>query len=70
MPISIAELLDKVDEGVEVKVRGTRDRARSVLREAVRSETRLTMRSNDEGDEKAHSALVPIEVSSAIPAAS
>lgn len=67
MPISIAELLDNVDEGVEAKVRGTRDRARNVLREAVRSETRLTMRSNDDGDEKAHSAQVPIEVSSAFP---
>jgi hypothetical protein len=67
MPISIEELLDKVDRGVEAKVRGTRDRARNVLREAMRSETRLTMRSNDEGDEKTHSAQVPIEVSPGCP---
>lgn len=60
MPILLTDLLERVPKEVEGRVRATRDRARNVLRDAIRAECRLAMRTDVE--DGGASAQVPIEV--------
>lgn len=56
------ELLEQVSPKVEARVARTRDRTRSVLQEALRSECRLSMRTPREADEHRAGARVPVNV--------
>ena len=67
MPVLLIDLLERVPKGVEGRVRAARDRARSVLRDAIRAECRLAMRTD--ADDAGVSAQVPIEVSPGYPEA-
>lgn len=65
MPILLTDLLKRVPKEVEDRVRATRDRARTVLRDAIRAECRLSMKT--EAEDTGGSAQVPIEVSAGYP---
>ena len=65
MPILLTDLLKRVPKEVEDRVRATRDRARTVLRDAIRAECRLSMKTDAE--DTGGSAQVPIEVSAGYP---
>jgi hypothetical protein len=60
MSILLTDLLERVPKEVEGRVRATRDRARNVLRDAIRAECRLAMRTDAE--DGGATAQVPIEV--------
>lgn len=65
MPVLLIDLLRQVPEEVETRVRATRDRSRNVLRDAIRAECRLTMKSDAE--DTGASAQVPIAVEAGYP---
>lgn len=65
MPILLTDLLKRVPKEVEERVRATRDRARTVLRDAIRAECRLSMKTDAE--DTGASAQVPIEVMAGYP---
>ncbi len=67
MPVLLTDLLKQVPRKVEDRVRAVRDRSRSLLRDAIRAECRLTMKS--EAEELGGSAQVQIEVAPAYPEA-
>ena len=67
MSILLTDLLGRVPKAVEDRVRTTRDRTRNVLRDAIRAECRLAMRTDAE--DGGASAQVPIEVSPGYPEA-
>lgn len=62
MPIKLTDLIARVPDEVETRVRRVRDQARSVLQEALRTECRLVMRSPEETGDNRHGAQVPVEV--------
>ncbi|MFO1326080.1 MAG: hypothetical protein U1F56_01890, partial [Rubrivivax sp.] len=65
---TINELLASVSSDVHKTVRETIDRARPIIREAMRAECRLSMNAGaDDADERAVRAQVPIKISSAMP---
>ncbi len=68
MPIRLTDLIARVPADVETKVKRARDRNRSVLQEALRSECRLVMRTSDEGEDNRSGAQVPVEVAPGHPA--
>lgn len=65
MPVLLIDLLERVPKEVEDRVRATRDRARPVLRDAIRAECRLAMKTDAE--DTGASAQVPIEVAAGYP---
>ena len=67
MPVQLIDLLERVPKEVESRVRAARDRARSALRDAIRAECRLAMRTD--ADDTGAAAQVPIEVSPGYPEA-
>lgn len=67
MSVLLIELLQKVPDEVEERVRAARDRSRIVLRDAIRAECRLTMKTDAE--DTGASAQVPIEVAAGYPEA-
>ena len=62
MGSAITTLLELVSDDVEDVVRKTRDRTRTILQDALRSECRLVMRTPEESDKKLAGARVPVEV--------
>jgi hypothetical protein len=67
MTISLASLLSRVPPSVEARVTAARDRSRTTLRDALRTECRLVMRSADDADERGSLAQVPVEVVAGYP---
>lgn len=65
MPILLIDLLGRVPKEAEDRVRVTRDRARNVLRDAIRAECRLSMKTDAE--DTGSLAQVPIEVAAGYP---
>lgn len=65
MTVSLSELLARVPESVKHRVLQTRNQARAVLRDAIRSECRLSMRNDSE--EGGVAAQVPIELEEGYP---
>lgn len=68
MSIHFADLLKQVDPEVERRVRETRNRTRSILQEAVRTDCRLVMKSSAESGHNASVAQVSIEIAPGYPA--
>ena len=62
MGAAITTLLELVPDDVQDVVRKTRDRIRTILQDALRSECRLVMRTPEESDKKLSGARVPVEV--------
>jgi len=69
MTILLSHLLDRVEPAVEAQVKRALSRSRTVVRDALRTECRLAMRSSDEADERGTMAQVPIEVVPGYPVA-
>ena len=65
MPVLLIDLLQRVPQEVEDRVRATRDRSRNALRDAIRAECRLAMKTDAE--DTGASAQVPIEVAAGYP---
>lgn len=65
MPVLLIDLLERVPKEVEDRVRAARDRSRTVLRDAIRAECRLAMKTD--ADDTGASAQVPIEVAAGYP---
>lgn len=65
MSVFLIDLLERVPKEVEERVRSARDRSRNVLRDAIRAECRLTMKTDAE--DTGASAQVPIEVAAGYP---
>lgn len=65
MPVLLIDLLERVPKEVEDRVRAARDRSRNVLRDAIRAECRLAMKTDAE--DSGASAQVPIEVAAGYP---
>ena len=65
MPVMLIDLLERVPKEVEDRVRAARDRCRNVLRDAIRAECRLAMKTDAE--DTGASAQVPVEVSAGYP---
>jgi hypothetical protein len=68
MPIWLSDLIAQVPSTVEQKVRQMCDQARSVLREALRAESRLFMRTPEEAAQNHPGARVPVEFAPGCPA--
>ena len=62
MPIKLTDLIARVSPAVEEKVRRTRDRERTKLQNALRSECRLVLRSQDDIEDERAGAQVPVEI--------
>jgi hypothetical protein len=62
MAITLTELLERVSPEVEKRVKDTRERTQSVLRDALRSECRLVFKTQEDTDENRIGATVPVEV--------
>ena len=62
MPIRLIDLIAKVPAGVEAKVKKVRDRSRSVIQEALRTECRLVMRTPEDAERNLPGAQVPVEI--------
>jgi hypothetical protein len=67
MPIRLTDLIARVPAEVEGSVRRVRDQMRATLQEALRTETRLMMRTPEEGGGNRYRAQVPVEVSPGYP---
>ncbi len=67
MPIPLTSLLHKIDPAVENRVKKVRDNARAAIREAMRSECRLSLRRGGDADDRVANAQVPITVQSGFP---
>jgi len=65
MPILLTDLLERVPKELEDRVRAARDRCRNVLRDAIRAECRLAMKTDAE--DTGASAQVPVEVLAGYP---
>lgn len=59
-PVLLIDLLERVSREIEDRVRTARDRSRTVLRDAIRAECRLAMKTD--ADDTGASAQVPIDV--------
>jgi len=68
MHIPLIDLLDRVDPAVENRVKKVLDNARAAIREAMRSECRLSLRGGDANDHVAN-AQVPITIQPGLPEA-
>lgn len=62
MPIKLSDLIARVAPEVEARVRRVRDDERSVLQEALKSETRLVMRTPEETARNLPGGYVPVQV--------
>jgi hypothetical protein len=69
MPINVSDLIARIPGSVERTVKQTRDKHRSALQEAMRSESRLQFRMQAETDERRTSAQVPIGITPGLPVA-
>jgi hypothetical protein len=69
MTIRLPDLLKRVSPDVKATVQRVRDQARPILREALRAECRLVMRTADESDQGSPGAQVPVELDAAWPVA-
>lgn len=69
MAIKLTDLIARVPTEVEKKVKRVRDQNRSVLQEALRTESRLVMRTPQDTEENRLGAQVPVEVSAGYPIA-
>ncbi|MBN2565028.1 MAG: hypothetical protein JXB46_04900 [Candidatus Eisenbacteria bacterium] len=68
MQVRLTDLIARVPESVEERVKKTRDQMRSVVQDALRSECRLMFRTPQETLSKRAGAQVPIEISPGYPA--
>lgn len=62
MPIKLSDLIARVPPEVEARVQRVREDARSVLQEALKTETRLVMRTPEETAENLQGAHVPVKI--------
>ena len=69
MAIRLADLIERVPQSVEQRVRNTRDRIRPILQEALRAECRLLFRTAEESEAKHPGAQVPVQIDPAYPIA-
>lgn len=69
MVIRLQDLLRRVPEGVEARVREARDRTRPVLQEALRAECRLVLRTPEEAQARRPGAQVPVDIDPGCPPA-
>lgn len=68
MSIKLADLIASVPPEVEATVKRVRDRTRSELQEALRTECRLVFRTPEESEKHRSGAQVPVEVAPGHPA--
>jgi hypothetical protein len=68
MPIRLTDLIARVSPEVETKVKRVRDRTRSVIQEALRTECRLAMRTPEDAEANRPGAQVSVEVAPGHPA--
>lgn len=62
MAITLNELLERIPREVETRVKSTRERTQSAIRDALRSECRLVFRTPEDTDENRSGASVSVEV--------
>ena len=67
MPIRLSDLIERVPKATEGKVKQTRDRTRSIVQEALRSECRLSLRTPAEMKENRAGGQVPVEIAPGYP---
>lgn len=67
MAISLNELINRIPENVELRVRRTRDKERATIQDALRAETRLVMRSAEDIEGRNAGAQVPVEIAPGCP---
>jgi len=68
VPIRLTELIGKISDKTEARVRRTRDQSRSIIQETLRADCRLVMRTAEEGRDNKSGAHVPVKVSPGYPA--
>jgi hypothetical protein len=69
MPIQLIDLIARVPAEVKDEVRRTREKTRSIVQDALRTECRLVMRTAEEAEENKPGGQVPVEIKTGCPAA-
>lgn len=67
MSVTLRYLLDNVPPATESKVKAARDRTRSMLQDALRTECRLVMRTSEESEKGQQRAAVPVYIEPGCP---